>query len=118
MHRADCPRIQAEKETERIVNVDWGPTDDQQLYPVTVVIEAWDREGLLRDVAITVADERVSMASATADTHPDGRAILTATLRIAGVDQLSRVFNRLERVKGVLDVRRQGKTRKTKEQTA
>ncbi len=118
VHRADCPRIQAEKETERIVNVDWGPTDDQQLYPVTVVIEAWDREGLLRDVAITVADERVSMASATADTHPDGRAILTATLRIAGVDQLSRVFNRLERVKGVLDVRRQGKTRKTKEQTA
>src|SRR5205807_6506994 len=24
VHRADCPRIQAEKEQERLVNVDWG----------------------------------------------------------------------------------------------
>jgi (p)ppGpp synthase/HD superfamily hydrolase len=117
VHRADCPRIQSEKEVERLVNVDWGPPNDQQLYSVTVVIDAWDREGLLRDVAIAVADERVSMASVKADTHSDGRATLTATLRIAGVDQLSRVFTRLERVKGVLEVRRQGKTRKAKEQT-
>jgi GTP diphosphokinase / guanosine-3',5'-bis(diphosphate) 3'-diphosphatase len=118
VHRSDCPRIQSEKETERLVTVDWGPIDDQNLYPVTVVIQAWDREGLLRDVAIAVADERVSMAAVKAETHPDGKAVLTATLRIAGIDQLSRVFTRIERVKSVLEVRREGKTRKTKEQTA
>jgi GTP pyrophosphokinase len=118
VHRADCPRIQSEKEVERIVNVDWGPPDEQQLYPVTVVIESWDREGLLRDVAIAVADERVSMASVKADTHPDGRATLTTTLRIAGIDQLSRVLGRIERVKGVIEARREGRSRKTKEQTA
>lgn len=118
VHRADCPRIQSEKETERLVSVDWGPPDEQQLYPVTVVIESWDREGLLRDVAIAVSDERVNMASVKADTHPDGRATFTATLRVAGIDQLSRVLSRIERVKGVSEVRRQGKGRKAKEQTA
>jgi guanosine-3',5'-bis(diphosphate) 3'-pyrophosphohydrolase len=118
VHRSDCPRIQSEKETERLVSVDWGPVDDQNLYPVTVVIQAWDREGLLRDVAIAVADERVSMSAVKAETHPDGKAVLTATLRIAGIDQLSRVFTRIERVKSVLEVRREGKTRKSKEQTA
>lgn len=119
VHRADCPRIASEKETERLVHdVDWGPRDEQQVYPVSIIVEAWDRAGLLRDITIAVADERVSMASASAETHPDGRATITATLRIAGIDQLSRVFTRLDRVKGVLEVRRHGPRRKSPVQTA
>jgi len=117
VHRSDCPRILSEREQERLVPVNWGPRDDQQLYQVTVVIEAWDREGLLRDVAIAVSDERVSMASAQAETHPDGHATVTAVLRVASIDQLSRVFQRIERVRGVLEVRRQG-GRRAKAQTA
>lgn len=119
VHRADCPRIASERETERLVHdIDWGPRDEQQVYPVSIIVEAWDRAGLLRDITIAVADERVSMASASAETHPDGRATITATLRIAGIDQLSRVFARLDRVKGVLEVRRQGPRRKSTVQTA
>jgi GTP pyrophosphokinase len=118
VHRADCSRILAEKETERLVQVDWGPRDHQQLYPVTVVVDAWDRDGLLRDIATAVADERVSMASASASTTPDGRATITTTLRIAGIDQLSRVFARIERVKGVLEVRRKGRREGSRVQTA
>jgi GTP pyrophosphokinase len=108
VHRADCPRILAEKEQERLVHVDWGPRNEQQVYPVSIVVDAWDRDGLLRDITTAVAEERVSLASARADTSPDGKAVITATLRIAGIDQLSRIFTRVERVKGVLDVRRQG----------
>ncbi len=110
IHRSDCPRILTEKETERLVTVDWGPRDEQQqVYVVSVVIEAWDREGLVRDIAIAVGEERVNMTAVSADTHADGRAIVTATLRIAGIDQLSRVFTRIERVKGVSNVQRQGR---------
>jgi GTP diphosphokinase / guanosine-3',5'-bis(diphosphate) 3'-diphosphatase len=118
VHRQDCPRIQAEKETERLVTVDWSPRDDQQLYSVPIVIEAWDRDGLLRDVAIAVSEDRVSMTSVEALSHPDGHATLKATLRIGGIDQLSRVFSRIERVKGVMTVRRQGRGPKAVEQTA
>ncbi len=110
IHRSDCPRILSEKETERLVAVDWGPRDaQQQVYPVSVIIEAWDREGLVRDIAIAVTEERVSMASVKADTYVNGHATVTATLRIAGIDQLSRVFTRIERVKGVLQVQRRGR---------
>ncbi|GAC1462253.1 MAG: bifunctional (p)ppGpp synthetase/guanosine-3',5'-bis(diphosphate) 3'-pyrophosphohydrolase [Chloroflexota bacterium] len=118
IHRSDCPWIVAEKETERLVSVDWGPRDDQQVFPVSVVGDAWDRDGLLRDIAIAVAEERVSVATAEAQTHPDGHATITATLRIAGIDQLSRVFTRIERVKGVQEVRRQGRKQKTRAHTA
>jgi GTP pyrophosphokinase len=118
VHRADCPRIISEKETERLVRVDWGLQNDQQLYSVSIIVEAWDRPGLLRDVAIAVAEERVSMASAAAATHPDGHATVTATLRVAGIDQLTRIISRVERVRGVSEVRRQGNKRKARTQTA
>ena len=62
-----------------------------------MVIEAWDRDGLLRDVAIAMTEERVNMTAVRAQVHADGRATLTATLRIAGIDQLSRAFGRIER---------------------
>ncbi len=106
IHRADCPRILAEKETERLVSVDWGPRDEQHVFPVSVVVDAWDREGLLRDIAIAVGEER------------DGHATITATLRISGIDQLSRVFARIERVKGVQEVRRQGRKHTSRAHTA
>jgi GTP pyrophosphokinase len=101
------------------VQVDWGPRGEQSVYPVTIVIAAWDRAGLLRDIANAVSEERVSMASLSAETHPDGRATVTATLRIAGIDQLSRLFTRVERVKGVLEVQRRGRRQQTsRESTA
>ncbi|HLJ69569.1 MAG TPA: bifunctional (p)ppGpp synthetase/guanosine-3',5'-bis(diphosphate) 3'-pyrophosphohydrolase [Chloroflexota bacterium] len=111
VHRTDCPRIRAEKERERLVHVDWGLRDERQLYTVSIMIDAWDRAGLLRDITIAVADERVNMTSAAATTSADGRASITATLRIGGIDELSRVFARIERVRGVLEVRRLGRAR-------
>jgi hypothetical protein len=39
-------------------------------------------------------------------------------LRIAGIDQLSRIFTRVGRVKGVLEVRRHGGKLKQRVQTA
>ncbi|MGH2442942.1 MAG: RelA/SpoT family protein [Chloroflexota bacterium] len=118
VHRADCPRIQSEKEQERLVSVDWCPRDDQQLYSVSVVVEAWDREGLARDITNAVSEERISMAAFSAMAGGNGHATVTATLRIASVDQLARIFTRIERVKGVLEVRRQGRSGRAKEQTA
>lgn len=114
VHRTDCPRIRSEREQERLVRVDWGPRDEQQLYSVSIIVEAWDRDGLARDITNAVAEERVNMTAFAAATAGQNRAIITATLRIGGIDQLSRVFTRLERVNGVLEVKRQGRAAKGK----
>ena len=44
VHRVDCQSVLSEDEKDRLVGVDWGRTD-QQVFPVTVRVEAWDREG-------------------------------------------------------------------------
>jgi GTP pyrophosphokinase len=108
VHRATCPRVTGEAEIERLVPVEWGRAREQALYNVSIMVRAWDREGLLRDVSAALAEERINIASARVDSHSDGSATIHATLRIMGVDQLSRAFTGIERVRNVYEVRRDG----------
>jgi GTP pyrophosphokinase len=105
VHRTDCPNIRHEPEKERLIAIGWGARG-QDLFPVTVRIEAWDRVGLLRDVSTVVADDKVNMTSVLTTTHSDRTVTLLVTLMISSVSQLSRVLSRIETVRDVYDVRR------------
>ena len=102
IHRKSCPNIASEKEFERIVQVSWGPS--HQFHSARIEITAVDRVGLLRDVTTLVSGENVNIASATADENPDGTAILSLTLYLKGLEQLSRVFSKIEGISGVLNI--------------
>jgi GTP pyrophosphokinase len=105
VHRKDCPNVSHLTEQERLVKVEWGRIP-QQVFPVAIRLEAWDRDGLLRDVAGLVAEDRINMTSVSAVTHPDHTATIKATLEIDDIRTLSRILNRLERIKGVRSVLR------------
>ncbi len=105
VHRTDCRNVINEDERERLVKVEWGRSS-QQAYPVTLRIEGWDREGLLRDVATVVAEAKVNMAAASAQVRPDRTATITATVNVNSLERLSHLLNRLEAIKDVVNVSR------------
>jgi GTP diphosphokinase / guanosine-3',5'-bis(diphosphate) 3'-diphosphatase len=105
VHRVDCPNIRHEPEKERIIGVSWG-NHRQEVYPVTIRVEAWDRVGLLRDISTIVADEKVNMTSVLTTTHPDHTVALLLTIQVSNVRQLSRLLARIEAVRDVYEVRR------------
>ncbi|MEX0750648.1 MAG: TGS domain-containing protein, partial [Dehalococcoidia bacterium] len=105
IHRADCYNVLHEDEKERLVDVEWGRSD-AAAYPVGVVIEAWDRVGLLRDVSTLVSDEKVNMLGVRTE-HADRTTNVYLTLETTGIPQLSRVMARLESVRGVITVTRE-----------
>jgi len=115
IHRADCKNIDRyrERDRERLVNVSWT-TMGYQHYLAPVVITARDRPGLIRDIATVVSEIGVNMASVSSNVAIGKEiAIISATLEIDGLDQMQRVFARLERVKGVIHVERDfGKNKK------
>ena len=104
IHRNDCRNIINQDERERLVDVEWGQRG--HLYPVAVRIEAWDRVGLLRDLSTTVAEERVNMVGFHTQAQEDGLITIFVTLETTGIEQLTRLLNRLEAVRGVLAVGR------------
>lgn len=104
VHHRNCTNIVHSQESERLIEVSWG--SNQRTYPVTIKISAYDRGGLLRDVAAVVAAENVSMSSVNVTTNKN-LATFIATLEIAGIAQLSKVMDRIERLPNVIEVKRQ-----------
>ncbi|MHB1295824.1 MAG: RelA/SpoT family protein [Anaerolineae bacterium] len=104
VHRTDCTNIINLTDTERLIPVSWGRTE--QAYPVIIHIDAFDRAGLLRDIASVVADLSINMSSANVVTNKDHSATITATVGIRSVSQLSVLLSKLQSVRDVLDVRR------------
>ncbi|MHB0857253.1 MAG: RelA/SpoT family protein [Anaerolineae bacterium] len=104
VHRTDCTNVINLTDTERLIPVSWGRTE--QAYPVVIHIDAFDRAGLLRDIASVVADLSINMSSANVVTNKDHSATITATVGIRSVSQLSALLSKLQSVRDVLDVRR------------
>jgi GTP pyrophosphokinase len=105
VHRRDCHNVRSEDEPERLVHVDWGRTGVQS-YPVTIRVEAYDREGLLRDVATVVTEEKLNITGATVDVSRNGIATIMSTVEVGSLQQLSRLLARIEKTKDVIRVSR------------
>jgi GTP diphosphokinase / guanosine-3',5'-bis(diphosphate) 3'-diphosphatase len=115
VHRADCKNIgrYRERERERLVSVSWVSMGKQR-YLAPILITARDRSGLIRDIASIVSEVGVNMTSVTTNVSSDReKALIIATLEIDGMDQLNRVFAKLEKIKDVRQVERDlGKKKK------
>jgi GTP pyrophosphokinase len=106
VHRADCINAVNAQDLARVVPVDWD-AEATHLYPVDIKIEAWDRQGLLRDIATVVAENRVNMSALEVHVYDDKTAVVSATVEIDSLAQLSRVMEKLEAVKDVHTVARE-----------
>ncbi len=104
IHRKDCYNVVHESEKERLIPVQWQPTDS--LYPVSVQVEAWDRVGLIRDITTIVAEEKINVAEVNAANHDDHTISLYFTLETRGLAQLSRLLVKIDGVRGVTSVAR------------
>jgi GTP pyrophosphokinase len=104
VHRRDCPNIFRIDEPERLIEVDWGT--DKKTYPVMIHILAYDRGGLMRDIASLVAADDINMTSINVTTSKN-IATFYATLEIADIAQLSSVLAKIERLPNVVEAKRQ-----------
>ncbi|MDP9252252.1 MAG: bifunctional (p)ppGpp synthetase/guanosine-3',5'-bis(diphosphate) 3'-pyrophosphohydrolase [Chloroflexota bacterium] len=108
VHRADCTNVTASAEKDRHVEVEWEKSD-VRTYPVAIRIEGWDRDGFLRDVAAVISENQVALVALSALANPDKSATVNATLQVTSVEQLSRVLAKLEGVRDVFSVHRDGR---------
>ena len=109
IHRQDCPSVlQLEgREPERIIQVSWGPVP-VKTYPAEIVIRAYDRSGLLRDVSQLLLNEKINvLAVNTLSNKEDNTALMTLTVEIPGLDALGRLLARMARLPNVIEAKRQ-----------
>ncbi|MSP13026.1 MAG: bifunctional (p)ppGpp synthetase/guanosine-3',5'-bis(diphosphate) 3'-pyrophosphohydrolase [Chloroflexi bacterium] len=106
IHRKDCPNILNQKNSDRLVEVDWSDVS-QLVYPVSIEVVAFDRAGLVHDISGVVSAEGVNMTQANVETNKkDGKARFIAVLEISSAEQLFRILNRLDRLPNVMEAKR------------
>jgi GTP pyrophosphokinase len=113
IHRNDCSNFREMKarSPERVIAVTWGAprADKQALYPVDVMVEAADRQGLLRDISEVFAKEKMNVSGVKTQSVKDaqgGTAWMTFTIEVADSARLAHVLGLVQRVAGVRSARR------------
>lgn len=105
VHRRDCLNFAhlAAIHPERIVKCAWNSCAMQaasKTYWVHIVIEAWDRSGLVGDLLACLTEIRVNVKSCQALTSGE-KAKVKLSVEVTGNKQLEEALKRLRGVKGV-----------------
>ncbi|MFT4873298.1 RelA/SpoT family protein, partial [Congregibacter sp.] len=108
IHREDCARVLkiSEQNPERVIDVEWGSTPDER-FEVDIAIEAYDRQGLLRDVTSMFANARINVLSIETQTNRKAHAAaMRLTVEVGDLGSLAKLLERLNRLKNVISARR------------
>ena len=108
IHRQDCGNFASlySRHPERAIGVEWRDPSDEN-YPAELVLQAYDRQGLLRDVSAVLADAKINVDSIQTRTDRQRmQAQMELRIFVPGLAALSGVIGKLERLPNVTSVRR------------
>ncbi|KVM47278.1 GTP pyrophosphokinase [Burkholderia ubonensis] len=107
IHRSDCAtfRRMAERAPERVLQTTWSADvlggRGTSVYPVDLMIEATDRQGLLRDISEVFAREKLNVVGVKTQTRRNA-AFMQFTVEISNSAQVQRACTLLGEVQGVV----------------
>jgi GTP pyrophosphokinase len=102
IHRQSCLNVarMRERQPERLITADWGAPRDE-VFPVDVVVDAMDRQGLLRDISEVFSREKINVTAVNTLTR-NLQARMAFTLEVRGLEELKRTLALVRDVSGVL----------------
>ncbi len=111
VHRLGCPNEKdLTRDPERLIEVSWDVEEAELApHPVELRVHAWDRSGLLADVANVVSDSNI--ISAKARGFRDRTAVVEVHLEVRNLAQLTQLIRRLESLPYVQKVDRVSRER-------
>jgi GTP pyrophosphokinase len=106
IHRQSCSNVERMRvrQPERLITADWGAPRDE-VFPVDVVVDAMDRQGLLRDISEVFSREKINVTAVNTLTK-NLQARMAFTLEVRGLADLKRALALVRDVPGVLSAAR------------
>ncbi len=107
IHRNSCASFKRllEKNPERVIPVDWGSSAGQE-FGVDILVRAYDRRGLVRDISAVLTDAKLSIQAMNTLTQKDGVADMQLRIVVHNLEELSGVMGRIQGLANVISVRR------------
>ena len=115
VHRADCVNLRemTARNGDRLIDVDWGlpklgnaaSSAHYPLFPVDVVVQGTERQGLLRDVMEVFTKQKMNVVAAQTQANK-GAAWMTLTVEVSDAGRLGKVLELVAALGGVRLARR------------
>ncbi|MFR0870963.1 MAG: RelA/SpoT family protein [Oscillospiraceae bacterium] len=112
IHKQDCVNVvnnRDDPETkDRWLKATWAGVEDST-YRATIDVIAEDRITIFADITTAIAANHIPLQEMNGHHLKNGNLDLVVTVEIAGVEQLSNVMGRIQKIPGVISVERTGK---------
>lgn len=109
VHRTDCTNILSEDgQSERLIDVKWALADDdhRKEFQVDIEISAFDRQGLLNEVMMVVADMQTPIIAVSGKADKDSIAHIHMSIKIQNISHLQRTVEKIKQIKDIYSVER------------
>ena len=111
IHRTDCINIinLPEEERSRLIDAEWQLPDGdrtQETYSAEIKIYARNRMGLAVDISKVFTERQIDITSMMIRTSKQGMATVTMSFDTHGVDELSKLIEKLRQIDNVIDIER------------
>ena len=110
LHRRECANVPGPGTGRGWVTVTEWAVAESQSFPAEIVVEAFDRYGLLADIAEVLSDTCAAVRAASTSTSDDRVAYARFTIEVTGPEQLDKVLSAVRGVGGVYDCYRACRT--------
>lgn len=113
VHKKDCINVISsmaqEEQRPRWIGARFADSIVQKGYRSTLDIVTTDRNGILADVSIVLANFRVPLHELNARELKNGNNNIVVTIGIQDINQLNNIIDKVEKIDGVISVERSGK---------
>ncbi len=112
IHRVDCVNVinLPEEDKARLIEAQWqqggAGNDTNAKYLAEIIIYAYNRNGLLADVAKALTEKDIDIVSLSTKTSKKGISSMQTSFEIASKDELDRIIAKIMTVESVVDVER------------
>jgi GTP pyrophosphokinase len=109
IHRQNCPNILALSldKDNRVVEVTWGKTV-QTHYSIALDIQAYDRQGLIRDITHLMGLEKANVIEFnTTVNKKEHTAHVKLLAEIENFERVSRLIEKLQQLPNIIEVKRE-----------
>ncbi len=108
IHREDCKNVLRwqNEENPRLLQVSWGQTPAAN-YHVKVLIRAYDRRELIKDISVTLATSEVSVTDISSNLDEASNEVeIRLHVKVKNFEHLSELLSRLAGIRNVFESRR------------
>ncbi len=111
IHRTDCINMLnlPEEERSRLIDAEWQKTEAENpstTYSTEIKVYANNRIGLFVDISKVFTERQIDITSINVRTSKQGKATITMTFDIHGVEELNRLTDKIRQIESVLDIER------------